>query len=342
MTGAEDRILDDLGDTGVNAPPPFAQVGVQDRRQQRVGKADRPVLALDHPRGDRRVERVRSNPRALEQSDRRRAQRGGKCKRVASRRRERRDPRAHELFDRLDDRKRLKRVDVHRENAGELEREERIPTRPLVDPEQRLARERPPEPIAQEPMERPRAERPHDHLLEAVRTQRAFELRLMRALSQTPCEEKADRARVEPPQGERERTRRGRVEPLNVVDGDQNRPTFAQKPAARRALQPRACGDRRGHLSPPHGAVPPGARAVSASRVQTARRRRPSRADPLTPRVRGRAPPRPAATKGPSIPARARARRPLPRASTSRSPPRPRGRAWPVRASRRRRRPGGS
>ena len=85
------------------------------------------------------------------------------------------------------------------------------------------------QPIAQEPMERARAERPHDHLPDAVRTQRALELRLLRALDQPPCEQKADRARVEPPQGERERARRGRVEPLNVVDGDQNRPTFAQK-----------------------------------------------------------------------------------------------------------------
>ena len=114
-------------------------------------------------------------------------------------------------------------------NAGQLQREERIPARPLVDSEQCLARERRSQPIAQKAMERPHAERPDDELPAAVRTRRAFELRLMRTLGQPPCEEKADRARVEPPQGERERTRRGRVEPLNVVDGDQNRSTFAQK-----------------------------------------------------------------------------------------------------------------
>ena len=65
VAGAEDRVFDDLGDTGMNAPSLFAQVGVQNRRQQRVGEADHPVLALDHARGDRRVERVRSNARAL-------------------------------------------------------------------------------------------------------------------------------------------------------------------------------------------------------------------------------------------------------------------------------------
>ncbi len=51
----------------------------------------------------------------------------------------------------------------------------------------------------------------------------------MSTLGRPPREEKADRAPIEPPQGERERTRRGRVEPLNVVDGDQDRSAFAQK-----------------------------------------------------------------------------------------------------------------
>ena len=51
----------------------------------------------------------------------------------------------------------------------------------------------------------------------------------MSTLGRPPREEKADRAPIEPPQGERERTRRRRVEPLNVVDGDQDRSAFAQK-----------------------------------------------------------------------------------------------------------------
>ena len=65
VAGAEDRVLHDLGDAGVDAPSPFAQVGVQDRRQQRVGEVDHPVLALDHARVDRWVKRVRGNARAL-------------------------------------------------------------------------------------------------------------------------------------------------------------------------------------------------------------------------------------------------------------------------------------
>ena len=66
VAGGEDRVVDDLGDTGVNAPSLFAQVGVQHRRQQRVGEADHPVLALDHARGDRCVKCVRSDARALQ------------------------------------------------------------------------------------------------------------------------------------------------------------------------------------------------------------------------------------------------------------------------------------
>jgi len=58
VTGVEERILDDCGDASVNAPPPLAQVLVKNRRKQRVAEADRRVLALDHVRGDRRVERV--------------------------------------------------------------------------------------------------------------------------------------------------------------------------------------------------------------------------------------------------------------------------------------------
>lgn len=58
---------------------------------------------------------------------------------------------------------------------------------------------------------------------------------------------------------------------------------------------------------------------ASAPTVQAARRRLRPRADPLVPRVRERALPRLDATQGLLIPARARARRPLPRASSSRS-----------------------
>jgi hypothetical protein len=119
----------------MNGTPILTEAVVENRRQQRVAEADHPVLTLDHARGDGRLERVRSNARALQQRLRGRAHGSRERKRFASGRRERRDPRPHDLFDRFGDRKRLKRIDVRRENAGQFQCEERIPARPLVNAE---------------------------------------------------------------------------------------------------------------------------------------------------------------------------------------------------------------
>ncbi len=135
VTGAKHRLFGDLRDPCVNGPPLFAEIVVEDRRQQRVCEADHPALTLDHARGDRRVERVRCNARALQQRLRRRAHGGRECKRFANGRGERRDPRPHDFFDRLRDGKRLERIDVRRENAGQFQCEEGVPTRPLVNAE---------------------------------------------------------------------------------------------------------------------------------------------------------------------------------------------------------------
>jgi hypothetical protein len=67
VTGAKHRLLGDVRDTCVDGPPLVAETVVENRRQQRVREADKPVLTLDHARGDGRVERVRRNPRALQQ-----------------------------------------------------------------------------------------------------------------------------------------------------------------------------------------------------------------------------------------------------------------------------------
>jgi hypothetical protein len=72
---------------------------------------------------------------------------------VTSGRGERVDPRAHQLFERRWNREWLQRIDVLVQNPGQLQREERISARPLVDAQQSLARKRSAEPVAQEPME---------------------------------------------------------------------------------------------------------------------------------------------------------------------------------------------
>jgi hypothetical protein len=188
VTGTEERVVDDAGNTLVNAATLLSQVLVKDRGQQRVREANGPVFAFDHICSERRAERVCRNARPLEERLRRSSHRGGERERLTGGGGELVDPRAHELFERLGNRKRLKRVDVRVENAGQLEREERVTARPLVDAEQRLPRESPVQPVAQEPMERAHAERPHDELPDALCTQGSFESRLLlRALAQPPC-----------------------------------------------------------------------------------------------------------------------------------------------------------
>jgi hypothetical protein len=134
------------------------------------------VLVLDHVRGQGRLERLGVDARALEERQRRCARRRRERKRFACRSRQVRQPRADELVERLRNRERLQWIDLVRERARKLQREERIATGALVDPQQRLARERPVQTVAQEPMERAEAERPHRQPLDA-RVERLLDLR---------------------------------------------------------------------------------------------------------------------------------------------------------------------
>jgi hypothetical protein len=147
VTGAEKRIFDEFGDARVNAPPLLAKVVVEDRRQQRVGEADRSVVALDHVRNDCCVERVWDNTRPLQKSLRRRAQRRGQTERLPRGRGKSGEPCAHEIFERRGNCERLNRATFYGESAGQLQREERIPARPLVDAKQCLACEVPVEAV---------------------------------------------------------------------------------------------------------------------------------------------------------------------------------------------------
>jgi len=216
-------------DPSVNEPPLLAQVLVEDRRQQRVREANHPVVALDHVRDGGRFERVPLNARPLQARLRARAQRGGDRQRLASGRRECVDPRAHEFFERLGNWERLNRVDVRVENTRQLQREERIPSGPLVDAEQGLAREGPAEPVAQEPMKRARAERSQRQPLHILRTQRVLEPRRLRSVTDPAGEQQGHLVRGEPSQCECERARRGRIEPLDVVDREQERLPLAEE-----------------------------------------------------------------------------------------------------------------
>src|SRR5262245_54549789 len=136
-------------------------------------EADRRVLARDHTGCEGWVERFCRDTRPRELRLGGGAERRHERERLTGGRGKSRQPRAQQLLERLGNRERRERVDVRRERPGELEREERIPSRSFVDAEQRLARERAAEPVAQEPMERAGAQRTYP---DAFRGKRTLEL----------------------------------------------------------------------------------------------------------------------------------------------------------------------
>src|SRR5439155_12257581 len=100
----------------------------------------------------------------------------------------------------LGDREWRKRVDVRTENTGQLQREEGISARPLVDPEQGLAREGPPKPVAQSPMKRSDAQGPHPQPPEALRSEPLLEPRGLRPIVEPTGEQHENVVRREPSQ----------------------------------------------------------------------------------------------------------------------------------------------
>ncbi len=166
-------------------------------------------------------ERLRRNTGALEERFRRRSQCRSERKRVARGRRKPDETRADELVQRLRNRQRLERVDVLVKDASQLQREERISARALVDAQQRLARERPADLVVKEPMQCADAQRADpqpfdvDRLLERGRLQ--------------PAGEDQPNIAAEASQREGECARRRGIEPLDVVDRNNDRLPLAQE-----------------------------------------------------------------------------------------------------------------
>ena len=98
-----------------------------------------------------------------------------------------------------------------------------------MDAEQRLAREGSSEPVAQEPVEAADAERADREPLRAFRAQRSLEDGRVRARVAPVREQQEHAARAGPPQRERESERRRCVEPLNVVDREEKRPSLREQ-----------------------------------------------------------------------------------------------------------------
>ena len=109
------------------------------------------------------------------------------------------------------------------ESLGQLQRKERVPARGLVNTQQRLAREWAPDPVAQEAMERADTERPDQQPLDSLRLECALEGRGLPCFDDPPGQQQSHALAGHTSQREHKRARRGRVEPLDVVDGEHDR-----------------------------------------------------------------------------------------------------------------------
>ena len=234
MAGACERIVNDLRDPPVDVPPLLTQIPVEDGGEQRMSKANYSVLTFDYVFSQRRIKRVWRDTCPRKERLGRSAESRDEYKRLTSARWERRDPAAHKAVKRLGKREWMSGVEVRVENASQLKSKERISTRPLVDPQQRLTRERPPQPITQELMECTDAERPHEYPLHPVRSQRFIRPRRPRTIDRPAGKQQQHMTRPKSAHRKGERTCRGRIKPLNVVDRDEQRLRLAkqlQRPA---------------------------------------------------------------------------------------------------------------
>ena len=224
VAGAVDRIRDDLGDASVRAPSLVRRHAlVDDRREQRMSEADRPVHALDHARGNCGIEYVLGDAQAREELGGRTAYGYGEQQRLSCWRRQLVEACVHQSLQCLWNRKRLGGIDARADCPGELERIKRVPAGRLVHAKERWARERPAEACLEEGMESTESEGADGQSLDAVGLECGLELGGFRLFAGAASEQNVDGLLAHPPQREREYARRRRVEPLDVVDGKHDR-----------------------------------------------------------------------------------------------------------------------
>ena len=230
MTSVSDRLVDCGGGEPVRRPPlGLGRFGDHAGREERMAEPDLPVRELEHVRGHRGSEGLGRDPGRLDLRQRRRAHHRHDEQRVPRLLGECAQPLADEVVERLGHGKRLGGVDGSShglERTGELQGIERVAARHLVQPEHRRPRERSPQPIANEAVDRAQAERA-DAQPADLRGKRTLELGRVIA---PPGQENLNRLTLEPPQRERERIRRGHVQPLTVVDRDHDRLALRKRP----------------------------------------------------------------------------------------------------------------
>ena len=225
MAGARERIVDDLGQALVRAAPIARRGGlIEHGCEQRVRKTDDPVRELDHVVGEPGLEYV-----AVELCGPQPPVRAGKQQRSTRLVRQSVEAGADERLQRLRDAQRLGRVDVLAQGTPELERKEGISARDLVDAQQRRPRERPAEPRLQDPVQRAGTERADVLALDRFAVERKLELGSVGATPEPAGEKQPDVLALQAPQRELQGGSRRSVQPLDIVDREQDRLTLGEQ-----------------------------------------------------------------------------------------------------------------
>jgi hypothetical protein len=98
-----------------------------------------------------------------------------------------------------------------------------------MDAQQRLPREGSAEAVTQQPVKRADTQRSDTQVLHALIRKCSLKLRRLDVARQSPGEQHANTAIAEPSQRKREGARRRRIQPRNVIDGQEQRPLVAEE-----------------------------------------------------------------------------------------------------------------
>ena len=142
--------------------------------------------------------------------------------------RERRETSSDELPNRLGNRQCAGALAGGRRDGRELEGEEWVAPRRLVDPDQRRPVKGQAEPAADDPADGAERERRHGQPLDSDRRERRLDCRRQRLSLSTRCDND-NRLIRQAAEREREGVRRRRVEPLRIVNGEDDGAVLRQR-----------------------------------------------------------------------------------------------------------------
>ena len=189
-----------------------------------MGEAKCCLRALDHIGSDGGVEHALAYVQAREQLGERTTDSRREQQRVSCCRRQLVEACAHQSFERLWNTERLRRVDLRPQRPRELERVEGVPARHLLHTKEGRARERSCQVCLEKLVDGAEAQRTDVQPFHPIGTDRPLEVRRLRTFARATGEQKEDRPFIQPPQRESKCARRGRIEPLAVVDRENNWP----------------------------------------------------------------------------------------------------------------------